>query len=181
MKKTIFSISYVLLLGINMNAQWPSSVTLINPGTVDSVITEGDLAKGASMSDLSWAWNSANACFPATQAAKFKGHHVFFAITMPALCQMKISVIPTDPKADLSVYAYRIGASDYSLVPELTRCITCEADHKWDRKWKGKEQTSERKVSFQNPGKEVYNILIGVSGPASATSGTFAVKVKFEK
>lgn len=181
MKKIISLFTVCFSFAIGSFAQWPSNVTVIDPGTGDSVVVQGDLAKGAKMDDLSWAWNSANACFPGTQASKFKGNHVFFAITMPRQCEMKISVTPTDANADLSIYAYRIGAAEYLLVPDLNSCITCEADHKWDGNWKGKVQTSERKVSMQNPGKEMYNILIGVSGPAAATSGTFGVKVKFEK
>lgn len=80
---------------------------------------------------------------------------------------------------DLSIYAYRIGAADYNLVPDLTSCITCEADHKWDGNWKNRVQTSERKVSFQNPGQENYNILIGVSAPAGVSTGQFNLKIKF--
>lgn len=181
MKRILLLSCIVVFTTGALSAQWPSNVTLIDAGTGDSVIVKGDLAKGAPMSDLSWAWNSANACFPGTQASKFKGNHVFFALTMPAQCEMKISVTPTDGNADLSIYAYRIGAAEYYLVPDLGSCITCEADHKWDGNWKGKVQTSERKVSMQNPGKEMYNILIGVSGPATATQGTFTLKVKFER
>lgn len=181
MKKLMLSAISLLLISISAGAQWPSSVTKIDGGTSDSIVVQGDLAKGAKMEDLSWAWNSANACFPGTQSSKFKGNHVFFALTMPTQCEMKISVTPTDPNGDLSIYAYRISAAEYYLVPNLPSCITCEADHLWDGKWKNRVQTSERKVSMQNPGKEMYNILIGVSGPAAAASGTFTLKVKFEK
>lgn len=181
MKRIILVTIISFLTGTILNAQWPSTVTVVNMDDKDSVTVKGDLAKGSKMDDLSWAWNSANACFPGTQSSKFKGNHVFFAVTMPPRCEMFISVTPTDANGDLSIYAYRIGAGEYYLVPDLNSCITCEADHKWDGKWKGKEQTSERKVSFQNPGKELYNILIGVSGPAAATSGAFNLKIKFEK
>lgn len=181
MKKFLYLSVIFLLSAVVASAQWPSSVTILDPGEKDSIVVQGDLAKGSKMEDLSWAWNSANACFPGTQASKFKGNHVFFAITMPKQCEMKISVTPADASADLSIYAYRIGSAEYYLVPDLGSCITCEADHKWDGNWKGKVQTSERKVSMQNPGKELYNILIGVSGPAAATSGTFNLKVKFDK
>lgn len=181
MKKISFASVFLLLGIVAANAQWPSSVSVLDPGEKDSIVVQGDLAKGSKMNDLSWAWNSANACFPGTQSSKFKGNHVFFAITMPAQCEMKISVTPSDTNGDLSIYAYRIGAAEYYLVPDLGSCITCEADHKWDGNWKNKVQTSERKVSMQNPGKDQYNILIGVSGPAAATSGTFSLKVKFEK
>lgn len=176
----VFSIASFCISTI-MNAQWPSNVTVIDAGTGDSIVVNGDLSKGSKMDDLSWAWNAANACFPATQSSKFKGNHVFFALTMPTQCEMKISLTPTDPNGDMSIYAYRLSAAEYYLVPELGSCITCEADHRWDGNWKNKVPTSERKVSMQNPGKDMYNILIGVSGPATATSGTFTLKVKFEK
>jgi len=178
MKKII--ILYLLIMAVPLftMAQWPSNVTVINMDEKDSVIVQGDLSKGAVMKDLSWAWSSSNACFPGTQANKFKGNHVFFAVTMPPRCEMFISVTPTDANGDLSIYAYRIGAADYNLVPALGSCITCEVDHKWDGNWKNRVQTSERKVSFQNPGTENYNILIGVSAPAGVTTGQFNLKVK---
>lgn len=179
MKSTVLLL--FILLGFAANAQWPSNVTIINMDEKDSVTVQGDLSKGSLMSDLSWAWNSANACFPATQSAKFKGNHVFFAVTMPKQCELFISVTPTDANGDLSIYAYRNGAAEYNLVPDLGSCNTCEADHKWDRKWKNKVETSERKVSFQNPGQENYNILIGVSGPVAATQGQFSLKLKLTK
>jgi hypothetical protein len=180
MKKISAIITVLLVLHSIASAQWPSNVTVVDTNN-DSIVVRGDLAKGAPMADLSWAWSSSNACFPSTQSSKFKGHHVFFALTMPTQCEMKISVTPTDPSADLSVYAYRLTNSEYLLVPDLRSCITCEADHKWDGNWKNRVQTSERRVSMQNPGKDMYNILIGVSGPAAATSGTFDLKVKFTK
>jgi hypothetical protein len=181
MKKTIYSVFTFLLISISSLAQWPSNVTEINLDDKDSVIIQGDLSKGSPMSDLSWAWNSANACFPATQSAKFKGNHVFFAVTMPKQCELFISVTPADANGDLSIYAYRIGSVEYNLVPALGSCITCEADHKWDGNWKNKVQTSERKVSFQNPGQENYNILIGVSAPKGVAAGQFSLKVKLTK
>lgn len=178
MKKTLTLAIIIVAVPLLTMAQWPSNVTLINMDEKDSVTLQGDLAKGSLMSDLNWAWSSSNACFPGTQANKFKGNHVFFAVTMPKHCEMFISVTPTDANGDLSIYAYRIGASDYKLVPDLSSCITCEADHKWDGNWKGKVQTSERKVSFQNPGTENYNILIGVSAPKGVTTGQFNLKIK---
>lgn len=181
MKKAFLPFVILLLSSLLSTAQWPSSVTVVDMGGKDSVIVQGDLAKGSQMEDLSWAWSSSNACFPGTQAAKFKGNHVFFAVKMAPRSEMFISVTPADANGDLSIYAYRLGSNEYYLVPDLKSCITCEADHKWDRPWKGKVQTSERHVSFQNPGTETYNILIGVSGPATATTGTFNVKIKTEK
>jgi hypothetical protein len=179
MRKIFFSCLLLIVASYSTYSQgWPSHVTVINMDEKDSAVVQGDLAKGSLMQDLSWAWNSSNACFPGTQAHKFKGNHVFFALTMPGQCELFISATPTDANGDLSIYAYRIGAADYNLVPDLSRCITCESDQKWDGKWKGKVQTSERKVSFQNPGQVNYNILIGVSAPMGVTTGQFSLKIK---
>lgn len=181
MKRKLNLVALLLFVSFTVKAQWPGNVTLVNMDEKDSVTVQGDLAKGSVMNDLSWAWSSTNACFPATQSSKFRGNHVFFSVTMPRQCELFISVSPTDANADLSIYAYRLGSADYNLVPDLGSCITCEADHKWDGNWKGKVQTSERKVSFQNPGQENYNILIGVSAPKGVTTGQFKLSVKFRK
>lgn len=178
MKKASLTVLSLLVFVLISAAQWPSNVTKVDMDGKDSVIVKGDLGTGAKMEDLSWAWSSSNACFPGTQASKFRGNHVFFAVTMGPRSEMFISVTPDDANTDLSIYAYRIGASEYYLVPNLNSCITCEADHKWDRPVKGRVQNSERHVSFQNPGTSTYNILIGISGPAASTSGTFNLKIK---
>lgn len=159
---------------------WSKEVTIVASQGNEIVTVAGDLAAGKIIEELSWAATSSNACFPATQNLKFRGHHVFYATTIPPRSIMKISVKPDDEKADLSIYAYMIGNQDFSLVPNLARCITCEADHKWDRPWKGKVQTSERKVEFQNPTQNTYNILIGVAAPKDVTTGKFKVEIKTE-
>lgn len=159
---------------------WPKEVKLIASEGGKTVSAEGDLSTGKIIEDLSWASSSSNACFPATQNSKFRGNHVFFATTMPPRSIMKISVTPTDEAANLSLYAYMTGGQEFRLVPNLPSCITCEADHKWDRPWKGKVQTHERRVQFQNPSQNTYNILIGVAAPGGVTSGAFKVEVKLE-
>ena len=181
MKKIMMPVG-LLLLPFLISAQgWPEKVTIVELDGKDSVIVAGDLAKGEIMDDLTWAWSSSNACFPETQALKFRGNHVFFATTMQPRSIMKITVTPTDPTADLSIYAYRLGSTEHYLVPDLPSCITCEADHKWDRPWKNRVQTHERKLEFQNPSREnVYNILIGVSAPKGITTGAFNLKIKIE-
>lgn len=159
-------------------AGWPASVKFIESKSNDTATAEGDLSSGKTMEDLSWASSSSNACFPATQNEKFRGNHVFFATTIPARSIVTVSVTPTEESTNLSLYAYMMGADSYDMVPDLARCITCEADHKWDRPWKGKVQTSERHVEFQNPTQNAYNIFIGVSAPTGGTKGKFKVEVK---
>jgi hypothetical protein len=180
MKKIILS---ALLLGtfpLVMRAQWSPEVTVVESKANETVTVSGNLVTGKIIEDLSWASNSANACFVATQNHKFQGNHVFFATTIPAHSIMNISVKPTKPTDNLSIYAYMSGMEVSNLVPDLPKCITCEADYKWDGNWKGKVQTSERKVEFNNPTDGPFNIVIGVTGPKGATTGQFNLKIKLK-
>jgi hypothetical protein len=180
MKKVIIPIFFLLLVSSVSKAQWPSNVTKVDSKANDSVIVSGDLAAGALMEDLSWAANSSNACFPATQNLKFRGNHVLYATSLPPRSILTISVTPTDANGDLSIYGYMMGNKEYMIVPNLPGCITCEADHKWDGKWKGKVQTSERKIEFQNPTQNTYNIVIGVTAPKDVVSGQYNLKLKLK-
>lgn len=180
MKKIIFSLAIAALGYVSANAQWPAEVTVVTLKANDSVLVNGDLSTGKLMDDLSWAANSSNACFPATQNLKFMGNHVFYAVQMPARSIITISVTPTDANGNLSMYGYMIGSNEYRLVPNLPSCVTCEADHKWDRPWKGKVQTSERSIEFQNPTQNTYNILIGITAPKDVLTGAFTVKLKLK-
>jgi hypothetical protein len=129
------------------------------------------------MADLSWASNSAMACFPATQNERFRGNHVFFSASLPPRSEMFITVAPTDTSKDVSVYAYMVGTANYSMPPAIQSAVTCESEFKWDRPKKGKTQDSTRTVRL-NATTNSYNVLIGVSGPAAATAGDFKLSIQ---
>lgn len=178
MKKIILLCPFLLLTLLALRAQWPAEVTPVTARANDTVVTAGNLSAGKIMEDLSWAANSSNACFPATQNLKFRGAHVFYSTRLPPRSVLVVTVTPDDPAGDLSLYGYMIGGEEYRLVPDLPRCITCEADHKWDRPVRGKVQTAERKIEFQNPTQNTYNILIGVTAPQGVTTGAFQLRLK---
>ncbi|MBX2827687.1 MAG: hypothetical protein KTR22_05965 [Flavobacteriaceae bacterium] len=130
------------------------------------------------MEDLSWAWNSSNACFPATQKSKFTGKHLFFTGIIPKYSEVTVTVIPDDPSQNFSVYAYEIGANSDYLVPNLPRCIRCEADHKRERTFSGKApqdhtRTVKDLVAINNP----YRMVIGVTGADGLEEGAFTLVI----
>jgi len=140
---------------------------------------EGNLTEWAVMADLSWAWNSSVACFPGTQAAKFTGAHVLYAIDLPSNTELEIDLIPADKTANFSLYAYEVGViADNNTVPHLSQCIRCEADYKWDYKVKGKTQDHTRHVrdilALANP----YQVVIGVVGADGLKEGAYRLEVK---
>ncbi|WP_430410038.1 hypothetical protein [Kordia sp.] len=157
----------------NRNTQ----ISVLKVKANSTVSYQGNLADGQQISDLSWAANSSVACFPATQNQKFSGNHVFYSTTIPKRSEMFIKLIPKNKNHNLSLYAYQVGLSNEQLPPNLSSCITCEADHKWDRKWRGKTQDHTRKVRV-NAINRAYKIVIGVVGAEGLTEGDFTLEIK---
>lgn len=177
MRKVFFLL--LIASGMSATAQKPKvySIEPVPNGTVSYV---ANLSEGNKLTDLSWAWNSSNACFPETQKQKYTGNHVFFTGIIPKYSEMTVTVIPTDKKANFSVYAYEIGVNSDNIVPNLPSCIRCEADHKWDRPWKGKTQDHTRivknLVAINNP----YRVVIGVTGADGLEEGAFTIKIEMK-
>lgn len=153
------------------------TVTEIEVIPNETVSVEGNLADGQKMEDLSWAWQSNNACFPATQYHKFTGNHVLYTGIIPTHTELVIKVIPKDKEANFSVYAYQVGVNNSDLPPNLSSCVRCEVDHKWDRNWKGKTQDHTRNVKHILALGRSYRFVIGVVGAEELTEGEFTLEI----
>ncbi len=158
------------------------NITWLKIGAGDVFSVQGNLADGALMSDISWAWNSAVACFPQTQERKFSGHHVLYALDLPSFSEMEIWVTPENEDANFSLYAYQVGTiTPGNTVPNLSSCIRCEADHKWDYKKRGQTQNHTRRVqdilALNNP----YQVVIGVVGAEGLQTGAYTLYLKMKK
>lgn len=145
-----------------------------------TVAVSGNLSEGTQITDLSWAWNSSVACFPATQSQKFTGNHVLYQSIIPKYSELEITVIPEDKKANFSIYAYEVGVNNESIVPNLPRCIRCEADHKWDRPWKGKTQDHSRTVKNLIAINRPYKVVVGVVGANGLAEGGYKLEFKLK-
>ena len=134
----------------------------------------GALKDGAQLSDYSWAWNSSNACFPATQKAKFTGNHVFFMTRLPLHSILTVTVRPKVESKNISIYGYQIAPDKTTLPEDLQSCVTCEAEHKWDYPKRGRTQDQSRTITF-NATTNSYNIVIGVTGADGLTDADFTL------
>ncbi len=168
----------LILTPFMMNAQ--QEVQKIDAKKNETVSVTGNLNEGKKMEDLSWAWNSANACFVETKKNKFNGNHMFYETEIPANSNMEVTVTPDDPNANFSIYAYQVGINNNDIVPDLPGCTRCEVDYKWDMKWKGKTQdhtrTAKNLVAIQSP----FKVIIGVVGAEELTEGSYTLSVKVE-
>lgn len=156
---------------------WPAGVSAFASTKGQTVTVSGKFENGVMLEDLRWANTSSTACFPATENAKFKGHHVYFATSMPARSEMTVKLIPKDPNQDVSLYGYQIGATNFRVPPNVPSAVSCEYDAKWDRPRVGRTQDHTRSIKFSNPTANTYNIFIVASGPESTKAGEFSIEV----
>jgi len=178
--KSIILVSLALLTSASfLYAQFPVHVKRIECIANQTVSVKGNLKQGAHMEDLSWAWKSSVACFPATQKIKFTGNHVLYNTVIPPHAIMNITVTPDNKNDNFSLYSYQIGTSNYLTVPELNTCLACEADHKWDYDKVGKTQDHKRMVSL-NTIDDDYNVVIGVVGANGLEEGGYTLSIQLE-
>ncbi len=176
MKKQLLLFTFLFSLSTCIMAQFPSNVNPIDaqPNAVTTV--KGDLSQGQKIDDLSWASRSSTACWPGTQNAKFRGNHVLHGFSIPPYSEVVVTVIPDNKKDNFSLYGYQVGTTTFTTPPELSSCVSCEADHKWDRPKVGKTQDHTRSIFF-NSTTNPYNIFIGVVGGEGQTKGGYSLKV----
>lgn len=139
----------------------------------------GDLSEGVIIHDLSWASKKSVSCFQAKQNDKFNGNHIIYITEIPAHYEMKIEVIPDNKNANFSLWAFIVGKNNDDMVPNLTSCIKCESDYKWDYPQKGEKQDHRRYVKFKASNYS-YKVIIGVVGANELTSGKYKLKISLK-
>ncbi|MBP7866958.1 MAG: hypothetical protein KA419_13535 [Acidobacteria bacterium] len=182
MKPSWSLITLILALGAAsaaLAAGWPSNVTPVAIQKGKTVTVAGKLETGQVLPDLSWASRSSVACFPATQNLRFNGKHVLYATQLPPRSILTVKVVPDDPSVDLSIYAYSIGVNNFAVVPDLGSCVSCEAEHKWDRPKRGKTQDHTRAVKL-NAVTNPYNVVVGVAGANGRNTGSYTLEFTLE-
>ena len=178
--KLIFLVFLIAAGSLSANAQTERTVNavVIKPGLTSNVA--GNLSEGSKLGDLSFAWNSSIACFPATQAAKFTGNHVFYTVDMPPRSIVTVTVEPVRSGTNLSIYGYQIASGKHTLPDSLSSAVTCEAEHKWDYPKKDRVQTDARSITF-NSTTNAYTLMLAVAGPNGATSGDYRLKISLKQ
>src|SRR5690606_34173001 len=146
-----------LLMVIQAVCQLPDHVTKIEAKPNELTTVSGKRESGKKIEDLRRAASSTVSGFPATRTEKCRGNHVLYMFSIPETPEVTIKLIPKDQKANFSLYGYQVGTSNFSVVPDLSQCTSCEADHKWDRPKRGQTQDHTRSISF-NSIQNSYNI-----------------------
>lgn len=145
----------------------------------ESLTYELDLSKGAPMSDLSWAWNSQNACFVEPRKAWFTGNHLLLLTEIPKYSTMVIRLVPKDKKQNMSLYAYSGGHG--ALPPALNGCVSCEADFKQERPSINRPRPDHTRSVELRAVTRPYPVTIGVAGAEGLSSGEFHLEVTVTK
>ncbi len=155
-------------------AGWPAGVRGLSPKSGKVLRVRGNLSRGRKI-DLGWADDSSVACFPATRNEMFTGNHVFYGFALPAKSKVEIRVVPTKRDVDVSLYAYTVGATDFSRIPpKVPSVVSCEASYEpMGRANPGKAEKVELNA-VNNP----YNVVVGVVGSKGATSGDYRLEIR---
>ncbi|MBT9559244.1 MAG: hypothetical protein IV100_24635, partial [Myxococcales bacterium] len=149
---------------------WPTGVTKLTlMGT--TATGSANLSAGACTS-LDFAWDSSNACFPATQSDLFEGNHLFYALSAPVPASKTVTIeITPGPQADLALYGYRTSSTSYYVPPYVPSTVDCEYSAATG---KGVKETI---VFPASGGTNPYNVFFGVAGASGVTGGNVTVNV----
>ncbi len=133
----------------------------------------GNLSDGKKIDDLSWAWNSSMACFVETVKNQYKGNHVFYQIDIPDHTTIDIYLTPTNSGDQIALYGYSKAAGDKTIPPNISSCVSCEADPSNSNG----ATTGERHI-YLNAVNNPYSIIFGVAGADGVTSGAYTVNIE---
>lgn len=162
-----------------VTSAYPSHVSAIAIQENKTVSVSGDIADGIEVKDLGFAERSSVACFPGTQNEKFRAKHRFYSFKIDGRSIATIKLIPEDLSEAMSLYAYQVATTNYTLPPELGSVTSCEADHIYERPRKGHTEDGTRTVKLNSVGNP-YNVVVAVTGKAGIT-GKFKLEVTYEK
>lgn len=62
-------------------------------------------------------------------------------------------------------------------MPNLSRCVRCEADFKWDRPRRGRTQDHTRVVNDILALRNPYEVVVGVVGANGLVSGGYTLQI----
>jgi hypothetical protein len=135
---------------------------------------KGNLSTGEILTDLSWAWSSAMACFVEPGKAWFEGNHVFYQIDIPKQSTIDIYLNASNASDDIAIYAYSKGAGDKTIPPNIASCVSCEAAPS------NSTPITGEKHLYLNATTNPYSIIIGVAGATGVTAGEFTITIDVE-
>ncbi len=175
MKKTLAFFMFMMLYN-SLLSQLPKYVKQISEIKLDEkFFLSGNLNDGIKMPDLSWAWRPEVNCFDKESASKFNGKHVIYALQVPPNSKFYIKLIASRNNENLSLYAYELANTDYSIVPDLKNCITCLSD--FDKKNQSATKLTKSKNLLFTTGENSANIIIGVAGANRNNNGRFILEM----
>jgi hypothetical protein len=170
---SVFILACLKLVMPNAANQEPVVIKNCGPGKIGKVISfKDDIKNGVVIKDLSWAWNSSVACFPETQKNSFTGKHILFQTEIPANSEMTITLKPTKRSSKLSLYGYQVGVNNKAVVPNLSSCVSCEADNNQAQK----ATNNHRSIQFRAV-QRPYKIVIGIAGENGLSEGDFTFEI----
>lgn len=111
-KTNITGLFYFVSLVV-LQAQFAKHVQVLQVGVNTSKMLSGSLSEGRYV-DMRFGLRPALHCFTAVQKNYFSGHHVLYAVKVPANTKVLVEL---NTRSDMSLYGYMIDASKYDIPP----------------------------------------------------------------
>ncbi len=164
--KRLFTSLFLITLMFSAKAQFPENVIVLNVDMNKTKIINGSLSEGQYV-DMRFGLRPAIHCYTAAEKKYFNGHHVLYAVKVPANTKVLVEL---NTRSDMSLYGYMIDASRFDIPPyvEVVSKSGCFSSMK---------PMGELDRVMMKSGSVSTHVIIGVTGIEEANKGSFNLKI----
>ena len=164
--KRLFTTLFFFTVLFSAKAQFPENVIVLDVDLNKTKVINGSLSEGQYV-DMRFGLRPAIHCYTAPQKMYFSGHHVLYAIKVPANTKVLVEL---NTRGNMSLYAYMISADRYDVPPyvEVVSKSGCSSSMK---------PMGELDRVMMKAGTVSTHVIVGVSGIEEANSGAFNLKI----
>ena len=156
-----------LVMGIlSVQAQFPDHVQVLDIDLNSNKILQGDLSEGRYI-DMRFGLRPALHCYTSAQKFFFNGHHVLYALEVPANTKILVEL---NTVSDMSLYGYMIDASKFDIPPhvEVVSKMGCTSSM---------QPMGQPDRIMMKAGTVATHVIFAVCGIEEANKGAFTLKI----
>ena len=164
--KTISTFLCCLFTTLSIQAQFPNHVQLLDVALNNSKTLSGSLSERRYI-DMRFGLRPALHCYTAAQKTYFSGHHVLYAVKVPANTKVLVEM---NTRGDMSLYGYMIDASKYDIPPyvEVVSKMGCTSSM---------QAMGQPDRIMMKAGSVDTHVIFAVCGIEEANKGAYTLKI----
>ena len=103
---------------------------------------------------------------------------MLYQIDLPKNSTIDIYLTPKNSSDNIALYGYSKGAGSKTIPPNVTSCVSCEADPSANSGMNA-PSPGNRHI-YLNAINNPYSIIIGVAGVEGLTSGEYTIQIDIQ-